>query len=69
MCGGVSAVASQSLGQDVFVSRDQGRVTLENAYAGLKLGDAEKGLLFDVSGGAQPYRVGSGMLIAVGGVE
>ncbi|WP_333806954.1 hypothetical protein [Phenylobacterium sp.] len=65
---GLSFVASQTLGEDVFASRDQGDIKLENAYASLDLAVGSK-MRFRVSGGAQPYRVGSGMLIADGAAD
>jgi hypothetical protein len=64
-----SGVASWTIGQDVFASRFQSTVTLEDAVAELSFGDAAKGVQFDVSGGSQPFRIGSGMLISDGGVD
>lgn len=64
--GGLSAVGGKTFGRDIFASRNQGRLLLENGYAGLRLGATGQGLHVDVSAGAQPYRVGSGMLIADG---
>lgn len=65
---GVSVVASQTLGRDVFDSRNESAVLLENAYATLDIGIADP-VRLRVSGGAQPYRVGSGMLIADGAAD
>lgn len=64
---GVSAVASQTIGRDIFDARDEGAVLLEDGFAGVTL----KGEGFDVdfSGGAQPFVVGSGMLISDGAVD
>lgn len=67
--GGASLVAAYTAGRDVFASRDTGRVLLENAYAGVKLGAPGQGAFAELSAGAQPYRIGSGMLIADGGQD
>jgi len=64
--GGLAAVASYTLGQDVFDAGDTGAVTLENAYGGLRL-NAAPGMSFDISAGMQDYEIGSGMLIQMGG--
>lgn len=64
-----SGVASVTRGSDIFASVNQSRITLEDALIGLSAGDAGKGFQLDVSGGSQPYRIGSGMLIADGGVD
>lgn len=65
---GVSVIGSQSAGRDVFDQRDQGAIVLEDAYVGISAGKAD-GLRIDASVGAQPYRIGSGMLIADGAVD
>jgi hypothetical protein len=67
--GGASLVAARTLGRDIFDARDKGRVLLENAYGGVKFGTPGKGFFADFSAGAQPYRIGSGMLIADGGQD
>lgn len=64
--GGVSVVGSANLDRDVFNEGNSGRVLLENAYFGIKH-KAENGFTFDLSGGAQPYKIGGGFLVAVGG--
>lgn len=64
--GALSTVGARTLGGDIFDSRDKGRFLLENAYLGLKYRQPGQGFFFDLSGGAQPYRIGSGMLIADG---
>jgi hypothetical protein len=64
-----SAVASWTIGRDVFASRDQAAVTLEDAFVALRGGNAEQGLQLDISAGSQPYKIGSGMLISDGGVD
>jgi hypothetical protein len=66
--GGLSAIGSATLGRDVFDSRDQGHIGLEEAYAGLRFGEPEA-FRFDLSAGAQAYRIGSGMLIADGAAD
>lgn len=65
---GLSAVASQTFGEDVFASRGEGDIELENAYASVELAIGAKSKV-KLSGGAQPYRVGSGMLIADGAAD
>lgn len=65
---GLSVVASQTLGRDVFDSRNEGAVLLENAYGSVDIGIADP-VRLRLSGGAQPYRVGSGMLIADGAAD
>ncbi len=64
--GGISLVAAGTLGLDVYGSGDRGAVLLERAFAGLRTGYPEGSWNLDISGGAQPYLVGSGMLIAQG---
>lgn len=66
---GVSAVAAQTVGRDIFDARGQGRLVLEDAYAALRfnLGGDDKALT--LSGGAQSFKLGSGMLIGEGGVD
>jgi len=66
--GRVSAVGSFTFGTDAFDTGDTGRWTLEDSYAGLRLPlghDAE----LDLSFGAQPLRLGTGMLISDGGSD
>lgn len=62
--GGLSLVASGTLGEDVFQVKNAGRLLVEDAYAGLRgeLG----GWKWDVSGGAQPYKLGHGFLLSTG---
>ena len=67
--GGLSLVASGTAAKDVLAVGDIGRVTIENAFAGLRIGERGKGFYADFSGGAQPYVIGSGMLIADGGAD
>jgi hypothetical protein len=64
-----SGVGSMTVGSDIFASVDESSITLEDAVVGLSAGDATKGFQFDISGGSQPYRIGSGMLIADGGID
>lgn len=67
--GALSAVGSKTLGRDVFDSRDQGRIALEEGFLGLRYGDASAPFRFDLSAGPQGYRIGSGMLIADGAAD
>lgn len=67
--GGLSVIGSGSLGRDVFDSRNQGFVGLEEGYVGLRYAPLAAQLVIDLSAGAQPYRVGSGMLISDGAAD
>lgn len=64
--GGLSAIASWTAARDVFGIGDTGRLLIENAFAGLRFGQHGAGFFADISAGAQPYRIGSGMLVADG---
>lgn len=64
--GGISLVAAGTLGLDVYGSGDRGAVLLERAFVGLRTSYPDGLWNLDISGGAQPYIVGSGMLIAQG---
>lgn len=66
--GKVTGVASGTLGIDAFGKGNTGRITLEEAYAGLRArmgGDA----VVDVSLGPRELVLGTGMLIANGGAN
>jgi hypothetical protein len=63
--GGVSFVASGTWRKDAFDNGNTGRVTLEDGYVGLRWARKNQ-MLFDLSTGAQPFVVGSGMLISNG---
>lgn len=67
--GGLSAVGSLTVQRDILGIGDTGRVWIENAFGGLRLGERGRGLHVDISAGAQPYVVGSGMLIGDGGAD
>jgi Alginate export len=67
--GGLSVVASGTASKDILDFGDTGRLTLENGFLGLRHGTRGQGFFLDVSAGAQPYRVGSGMLISDGGSD
>lgn len=62
---GLAAAATGNLGRDVFAQGNSGRVSLENAFGGVRLGKNSK-VTLDLSGGQQPYRLGSGFLIDLG---
>lgn len=62
--GGLSFVASGTLKEDAFTAGNTGRVTLENAYAGIHFSGGKT--TSDFSVGAQPYRIGTGMLVSNG---
>jgi hypothetical protein len=66
---GLSAVAAQTFGTDIFEQKNRGRLVIENAYAALRLGFDNDSDAITFSGGAQPYKVGNGMLIGDGGVD
>lgn len=63
--GGVSLVASGTLGEDVFQQGQTGRVGVEDAFLGLRRVIAG-GTVVDASAGAQRYVLGQGLLLAVG---
>ena len=63
---GFAAAATGNLGRDIFEQGNAGRVSLENAFAGLRLGDETSDFVLDISGGQQPYRLGSGFLLDLG---
>ena len=63
--GGFSVVASATLGTDAFAQKNTGRVTIEEAYVGLRKGSVDTGQV-DFSIGAQELKLGTGMLIANG---
>jgi hypothetical protein len=66
--GRLSVVGPYTSGTDAFDTGDVGDWTLEDAYAGLRIPlgtDAE----LDLSFGAQPLRLGTGMLISDGGAD
>jgi hypothetical protein len=63
---GLSYVGSGNVGRDVFEQGNRGLYAIEDGYLGLRVGDREQSAEWDVSYGRQPYKIGSGMLIAVG---
>lgn len=63
---GLGIAATGNLGRDVFEQGNSGRVSLENAFGGVRLADAASDFSLDLSGGQQPYRYGTGMLIDLG---
>ena len=63
--GRVSVVGSATLGIDGFAEGNTGRVLMEEAVLGVRLGKRETGQ-FDLSTGAQELKLGTGMLIANG---
>ncbi len=66
--GKISGVASGTLGTDAFNTGDIGRVTLEEAYLGLR-SSSTTGPTFDLSLGPREFKAGTGMLIANGGTS
>jgi len=65
--GGLSGIGAYTWGKDVFDVGDTGRFLIEEAFGGLRWRDQPAGMTFEFSGGAQNYRIGTGMLIATGG--
>lgn len=63
--GGLSIIASGTVGEDVFKQRDTGRVSLEDGFLGVR-GKSSGHWSVDLSAGAQPYRLGQGLVLAVG---
>lgn len=66
---GVSYVGSGNIGEDVFEQGNRGLWSVEDAYLGARLGGADETSSLDISYGRQPYKIGSGMLIAVGAMN
>jgi hypothetical protein len=64
----LSYVGSGTVGYDVFEQGQRGLFAVEDAYFGTRLGSADAAQL-DVSYGRQQYKIGSGMLIAVGAMN
>ncbi|MFN7633359.1 MAG: hypothetical protein ACK5PI_01360, partial [Acetobacteraceae bacterium] len=64
--GGLSVMAVGTLGRDAFDAGNSGAVLPENAFAGLRTTNPEGMWNLDISGGAQRYQVGTGMLIFQG---
>ncbi len=63
---GLSYVGSGNIGRDVFEQGNRGLYAIEDGYLGLRIGDRNHSSEWDVSYGRQQYKIGSGMLIAVG---
>ncbi|MEB3195224.1 MAG: alginate export family protein [Cyanobacteriota bacterium] len=64
--GAVAPAATGTLGNDLFEQGNSGEVSLENAFGGVRLGGKTAGFTLDLSGGQQPYRLGTGFLIDLG---
>ncbi|MFN9312394.1 MAG: hypothetical protein ACK5WB_01490, partial [Phycisphaerales bacterium] len=63
---GLAAAATGNVGRDIFEQGYSGRVSLESAFAGVRIGADKSDFMLDLSGGQQPYRLGSGFLIDLG---
>lgn len=61
--GGLSAGASRTWRADAFDQRNQGELSLENAFGGLRTLNSASSWNIDISSGQQNYSVGTGMLI------
>jgi hypothetical protein len=66
---GVSYVGSSNLGKDVFEQGNRGLWAIEDAYLGARIPLPDEASTLDVSYGRQPYKIGTGMLIAVGALN
>ena len=64
--GKVSGVWSGTIAKDAYDRGDTGRVTLEEAFAGITIG-AGTPVSLDLSAGARELKLGTGMLFANGG--
>jgi hypothetical protein len=64
--GSLSIVGSGTANTDVFGAGNSGRVLPERAFAGVRIGGGDWPVWLDISGGSQPYQIGSGMLIQAG---
>jgi hypothetical protein len=65
---GLSYVGSGNIGTDVFDQGNRGIFAIEDGYMGMKFTPTSETSL-DVSYGRQAYKVGSGMLLAVGAMN
>jgi len=65
---GLSAGITRDVNENAFGYEDQGAEKLENAFLGYAFGSKESWHL-DVSGGRQPFVLGSGMLIYAGALN
>jgi hypothetical protein len=61
--GGVSVGASGTLGADPYDQRNQGAISLENAFGGMRTRNPASSWNIDLSSGQQNYGVGTGMLL------
>jgi hypothetical protein len=66
---GVSYVGSGNIGEDVFEQGNQGLWSIEDGYLGARLQLPEVGSTLEIAYGRQQYKIGSGMLIAVGAMN
>jgi hypothetical protein len=64
--GGLAVAATGNTGNDLFDQGNAGRLSLEQAFAGLKLKSGSSDTTLDISGGQQPYKMGTGFLIDLG---
>ena len=64
--GTASALASYTARDDIFLQGNTGRVLLEDAFLGLRQPRSETQWGYDLSVGAQPYRLGQGFLLSNG---
>jgi Alginate export len=64
--GAASLLATGTIGTDAFATGDTGRLKLEDAYLGWRRPLAQDWVL-DLSAGSRDYRIGEGMLYAMGG--
>ncbi len=64
--GALSMVGSGTSGYDAFDTGNTGRATVEDAFAGWRFGIPGSSARVDLSGGAQRYNIGTGMLVSNG---
>jgi hypothetical protein len=62
---GLSVIGSATLGEDVFQQGDTGRILLEDGFLTLH-GTSDDGPAWMLSGGAQRYTLGQGLILAMG---
>jgi hypothetical protein len=65
--GGVSALASVTIDEDVVGTRDVQKLSFDNSFVGVRFNAGSVGV--DVSAGAQPYVAGTGMFLNDGSPE
>jgi hypothetical protein len=64
--GGLSLGFSGTWGTDPYATHDEGEISFENRFVGLRTTNPESSWNIDLSVGQQNYEVGTGMLLSLG---